>query len=57
MNSSEVICARLTRRRDYDFLSSVELCIVDRADVLRMQNWEHVQEALQISLLVPRCKC
>eukprot|EP00435_Cladocopium_sp_Y103_P051019 s336_g15.t1 len=36
------------RRRDYDFLSSVEVCIVDRADVLRMQNWEHVQEVMQV---------
>ncbi|CAK9064840.1 U3 small nucleolar RNA-associated protein 25 homolog (Digestive organ expansion factor homolog) (UTP25 small subunit processor component), partial [Durusdinium trenchii] len=36
------------RRREFDFLSSIEVCIVDRADVLRMQNWEHVQEVMQV---------
>ena len=35
-----------TNDGESDFLSSIEICLVGRSDVLMMQNWDHVNEVL-----------
>ena len=30
------------KQHEYDFLSSIEMLIMDQADVFMMQNWEHI---------------
>ncbi len=39
--------------RDYDFLSSIELLYLDRADVFSMQNFEHVDVVMSAMNRVP----
>ncbi|XP_077194230.1 U3 small nucleolar RNA-associated protein 25 homolog isoform X2 [Paroedura picta] len=48
-----VIGAEGEKKRDYDFLSSIEMLIIDEADVYLMQNWEHILHLLAHINLLP----
>uniref|UniRef100_A0A182PLN0 U3 small nucleolar RNA-associated protein 25 homolog n=1 Tax=Anopheles epiroticus TaxID=199890 RepID=A0A182PLN0_9DIPT len=41
------IGAKGERDRDYDFLASIELLIIDQADVCYAQNWDHLLHVME----------
>uniref|UniRef100_A0A182RVT0 U3 small nucleolar RNA-associated protein 25 homolog n=1 Tax=Anopheles funestus TaxID=62324 RepID=A0A182RVT0_ANOFN len=42
-----VIGAKGEKHRDYDFLASIELLIIDQAEICYAQNWDHVLHVME----------
>lgn len=42
------------KKRDYDFLSSIELLIIDQTELFLMQNWEHLIDIMKSINLQPK---
>ncbi|OBA21090.1 U3 small nucleolar RNA-associated protein 25 [Metschnikowia bicuspidata var. bicuspidata NRRL YB-4993] len=41
-------------KREYDFLSSIEVLVVDHANQIEMQNWDHVATVLRYVNRIPK---
>ncbi|XP_060938738.1 U3 small nucleolar RNA-associated protein 25 homolog [Limanda limanda] len=48
-----VLGAEGESQRDFDFLSSIEMLVMDQADVFLMQNWEHILHVMKHMNLQP----
>ena len=51
-----LVGAKGDKDREYSFLSSIEIFVMERAHVIYMQNWQHMDEILPMMNLIPRHK-
>ncbi|OQR74281.1 digestive organ expansion factor-like [Tropilaelaps mercedesae] len=49
-----IIGSKGDEKRDFDFMSSIEIIVVDQADVFFMQNWEHLVDLFKHLNIKPR---
>lgn len=45
---------RIVKKGDYDFLSSIQTLIIDRAQIISMQNWDHLIHVLSFINRLPK---
>ena len=45
---------RKRQAADSDFLSSIQLLIIDQADIMSMQNWDHLQTVMEHMNRIPK---
>lgn len=42
--------------RNYSFLSSIEILVMERCQIIQFQNWQHIEEILKVMNKIPRHK-
>lgn len=43
-----------SKKMDIDFLSSIEIVVIDSVDVLKLQNWEHLKDIMNLLNNIPK---
>ncbi|KAG5461459.1 MAG: hypothetical protein BJ554DRAFT_6342, partial [Olpidium bornovanus] len=49
-----IIGSESDKKREYDFLSSIEVMILDQCEVFQMQNWQHVESIFDDMNQIPK---